>query len=381
MRPADAQRTCLYHIPDDSSRVCGAKLSGRCRSKWCPSHAEVIREVQKSLSNAFYQRAWRERHFSVSQNRRRIYREVRRLERRWSQKLPTVQRKRLHWALLTSFRQVLDETTRECRNFLYRSAILPDGFHAIVELHSVDAFSLLHSHPGDGPCVVKVLFQRMGLKNKFLPAILLKPAALLIHDRGGPVDICDVKTVDSDENKVPWFYRGVCKRCGMSFSGDLLVPWLLQLLGFSIAWGWNGEGIAEVVRMPSVASALNAKDYLRVEYPDGGRRKSLSFAVDDWPLAHQFNLDGVEARMKRAAEEAGIPPRLGDFDGLEARLKCAAAHLSKALDTPRLRNFQGDWSHLGAMLLDYDQMRLAELINLKTCLRVFMAKEDMARND
>ena len=142
MRPADAQRTCLYHIPDESNRVCGAKLFGRGRSKWCPSHAEVVREVQKGLNNPSYQRAWRNRHLALYRTLRRIYRTVDKIERHLLKQYTSVQRKRLHWALLTSYRELLDVTSRNCRNYLYRSAILPEGDRAIVVLDHKDAVSL-----------------------------------------------------------------------------------------------------------------------------------------------------------------------------------------------------------------------------------------------
>jgi hypothetical protein len=382
MRPADAQRTCLYHFPEDPNKVCGAELFGRGRSKWCPSHAAVVHAVQKSLKNASYQRAWRKRHLSLFQDRRNIYQTVRNLERYWSVKLPTVQRKRLHWALLTSFRQALDRTARKCHNILYRSAILPDGYRAVVELDYKDTRSLLDDHPGDGSCTVQVTFQRMGLRGGFPSAILSRPTALLIHHMVERVEVCGMESIDSDPRRVPWFYQGVCSRCGTAFSDDLLIPWLLQLFCYAIAWGWNGEGVAVLVRMPAVASALKAKDYLHVLHWDAGPPLFCGYAVNAWPLTCPIQLNGLEARLKRAAEEGGLPTRQANLlDGLEARVKHVAAHLSRAFNSPRLRNFKGYWLHLGVSLLDCDQIALAELIGLKTCLRVFMTKENMTRND
>lgn len=359
MRPADARRTCKYHFPEDPQKVCSEILSGQGRSKWCPSHAELVRQAQKSLRNASHQQIWRDRHRSLSRRRRSIYQAVRRIERFLLKEFPEVQSRRLHRALLMSVRRALDETARPRDHILLRSAILPAGYRALIEMDSQDGLALLDSHPGDGPYIVRVTFEIVGLKDGFPHSLLPTPSLLLLHNYPEKFDICNMQTVDHDASKVPWFYRAVCKDCRKEFSGDLLSPWLLQLLCYSLALGWSGEGRAIVTRMPAVASALQAKDYLWCTYDDSDFPKSVRCVVkSSWPLS-----EGL------------------DIDRRDTKLRCVDAEVSRLIGSRRLSHIRGDWLRFGLSLLEYDQMNLAALIWLKTSLRISEAGEYLTRDD
>jgi hypothetical protein len=359
MRPADARRTCTFHSPDNPAEVCGAPLSGRGRSKWCSSHAALVREAQKKLRNASYQRAWRDRHAPLFQSRREIYREVRQQARIMSFLYPfPIPPRRLHWALLMSLRQISDSTARKCHDILYRSAILPGDYRGVVKLDYEDVRfgSDGHPvHPGDSPCVVSVFFQKASFKRGVPCVLLAKPTALLVHNPVHPLP-CEMETIDSDPSKVEWLYRGVCRDCGRSFCGDLLIPWLLQLFWFARAWGWTGRGLAMVSRLPAVASAVRAKDYFLISFPRGGSSECVYTSITNWPLTWEINYTPGKSPLKSLDE-----------------------WILTSLRSPAFDFCGGQWSRIGHMLLECDQTLLSRLIELKTLLRVSQTAEEMMK--
>jgi hypothetical protein len=107
MRPADARRTCQYPCPDNPGGVCGVRLSGRGRWKWCLLHAEITREIAKKAGNSLWQRAYRALHASDIKSKRRIDRAVSFIQKHLRDLLPDAKPNSLRSTLYETLRKAL----------------------------------------------------------------------------------------------------------------------------------------------------------------------------------------------------------------------------------------------------------------------------------
>ncbi len=128
MEAADASRICRYHSPQNPSKICGAPLMGRGRSKWCLKHGRMIRREQQRLGCARWQKTWRQKHKEIDYWRRRAYRRVAAAQKLIDSIYKQRGRNSLHNQLLSKCKYLADPSIRQ---FLF-SLPLPNEFHAHV---------------------------------------------------------------------------------------------------------------------------------------------------------------------------------------------------------------------------------------------------------